>query len=628
MRSLIRTRRVRRGLLGGTGALPLIALLTGVVLATTLGASLDRMSTEVQQADELAVAAARLRAALLDQETGLRGYQLTGSEAFLQPYRVGQRAEGGALDVLYGGADHEGVVRAAGNVGQAAAQWRAKWAEPQIVVGDAGDFEAIRDQVATGTGRRLFDDVRIALAELDESIGVVRGDAIASLGETQRFVDLVILVAVSVMGVAMLLGARWILANVARPLDRLVDTAEALERGEKVGPPMDRDDEIGTLAVALARLHETAQQRYVSAEAIAERSTIFNRLAELVSYAEDEDAVIRAAVAALERLVPNRGGEVLLVNPSFDQLTVHSAWGQVDTVLKGQPRVHRPTACPGIRRNGVHVTRSAMDAFSLICQVHPLRSGSLICVPMVSHNQVIGVMHVERAEEDAFGDEDLRTAGRVAEQAALAMANLRLMRTMERQAMTDPLTGLANPRAFDPLVERELAIARRDGQPAALIMLDLDHFKQFNDAHGHPAGDEALRAFARTVRGSLRETDVAARYGGEEFAILLRNTDLQGAAVVAEKVRAAIEMTPIEIGPNRFARVTASVGVAASDQHGNDRVHLMRLADAALYEAKRGGRNRVSAAPGAPAPQPDEAEIRPTSIRGRIRAGKARAADA
>lgn len=171
MYSLIRARRVRRGLLGGTGALLFIALLTGVVLATTLGASLDRMSTEVQQADQLAVAAARLRAALLDQETGLRGFQLTGSEAFLQPYRVGQRAEGGPLDVLYGGADHEGVVRAAGDVGQAAAQWRAKWAEPQIVVGYAGDFEAIRDQVATGTGRRLFDDVRIALSELTNRSG-------------------------------------------------------------------------------------------------------------------------------------------------------------------------------------------------------------------------------------------------------------------------------------------------------------------------------------------------------------------------------------------------------------------------------------------------------------------------
>ena len=113
------------------------------------------------------------------------------------------------------------------------------------------------------------------------------------------------------------------------------------------------------------------------------------------------------------------------------------------------------------------------------------------------------------------------------------------MHRMERQAMTDPLTGLANARSFDPLVERELATARRDGRPAAVLMLDLDHFKAFNDAHGHPAGDEALRAFARAVRGSLRETDTAARYGGEEFAILLRNTDLVGAVTVAEKLRAA-----------------------------------------------------------------------------------------
>ena len=565
-------------------------------MIVALGTALDRMASTVEHADELAAESAQLRAALLDQQTGLRGYVLTGTDSFLQPYRLGLRAEEGALTLLLADADHAVLQAAAREVDVAAQEWRDLRALPQIALVESGDLEAAQAQVASGTGMQ-FDVVRGAIGRVDVAIGEIRADAIADVDASRQLINSLIAGAVVIFSVGLLGGGWWAFRRIALPLDELVSTAEALARGEPVRFVARRDDEIGQLAVTLERLQTTAQQRYESAAAIAASSTIFNRLSELVSYAEDEDAVVRAGVAAMERLVPNRGGEVLLVNPSFDQLRVHSAWGEVDTVIDGRMPVDRPRACPGIRRNAVHVTRSAMDAFSLTCEIHPLRSGSLLCVPMISHNEVIGVVHLERVEEDAFGEEETHAAARIAEQVALAMANLRLMHQMERQAMTDPLTGLANARSFDPVMDRELAIARREGQPVAVIMLDLDHFKQFNDAHGHPAGDEALRAFARTLRGTVRETDLGARYGGEEFAVLLRNTGLADARDVAEKLRAAIEMTPIEIGPNRFARITASLGVSASDVHGTDRIQLMRVADAALYAAKDGGRNRVAITP-------------------------------
>jgi diguanylate cyclase (GGDEF)-like protein len=620
---ITRSRPIRRGLLGGLAALFVLAIGTGALLGVVLGSSLDGMSERVRHADELAAHASDLRASMLDQETGLRGYQLTGDDVFLQPYRLGLRREEGSLAALIVDGESDELRLAAREVGAAAAEWRAEWVQEQMRLVETGDFAAVRERAATGGGRMLFDRIRGGLGRVDLAIAAIRSAAFQNVEEARRVTDVVIVGAVAAYGAALLLAGLWVVRRVERPLAELVTTAEALERGDRVQFVARRDDEIGTLATTLERLQATAQQRYEVTAALAERSTVMNRLSELMSYADDEDAVIRAGVAALERLVPSRGGEVLLVNPSFDQLRVHSGWGDV-TTLGANLAVDRPTACPGIRRNTVHVTRSALDAFSLTCAIHPLRSGSLLCVPMVSHNEVIGVIHVERQDEDAFDEDAVRTAGRVAESVALSMANLRLMHRMERQAMTDPLTGLANARSFDPLVERELAIARRDGQPAAVVMLDLDHFKQFNDAHGHPAGDEALRAFSRAVRGSLRETDVASRYGGEEFAILLRNTDLEGAMVVAEKVRSAIELTPIEIGPNRFARITASLGVAASDRHGTDRLQLMRLADAALYVAKD-GRNRVASAPASDGERaaPDE---RPTSIRARVR--KARGADA
>jgi len=621
-------RPLRRGILGGIAALVVMAVVTGVVLAIALGAALDSMSRDVEHADNLAADASQLRAALLDQETGLRGYQLTGDDAFLQPYRTGLRNEQGALDALILDARSDAVRTAAREAGRASETWRGSWVHPQLAMIASGDLEAVREAAATGDGRQLFDQVRGALGRVDLAVADVRAGAIASLADTELLLDVVIALAVAIYIIGLGFGGYWIVTRVSRPLDTLVQGAEALERGEPVHITARRDDEIGKLAETIDRLHQAVQQRYAAAASLADQSMTLNRLSELISYASDEEAVIRAGRATLQRLIPSRGGEVLLVNPSFDQLRLHSTWGEVNTPDDRPLAIGDPRACPGIRRNAVHLTRSALDAFSLTCEIHPMRTGSLLCIPMISHNEVIGVIHLERADEDGFTDDDVRLSGRVTEQVALAMANLRLMDRMERQAMTDPLTGLANPRSFDPLLERELAISRRDQQPVAVLMMDLDDFKRFNDTHGHPAGDEALRSLARTVRGTLRETDAAARYGGEEFAILLRATSLEGAVLVAEKLRAAIAHTPVEIGPNRFARITASLGVAASDRHGTDRMQLMHLADVALYEAKT-ERNRVASAPVRPespatdgadgAASASPADDKPTPIRRRLR---------
>lgn len=128
-------------------------------------------------------------------------------------------------------------------------------------------------------------------------------------------------------------------------------------------------------------------------------------------------------------------------------------------------------------------------------------------------------------------------------------------------------------------------------------MIDIDHFKAFNDTYGHPAGDEALRSFARVVAGSIRASDVAARYGGEEFIVALRHVAIDEAQAIAEKLRASIEQMVVELGPGRSARITASFGVASTGPNLQDQKSLVSLADAALYRAKEGGRNRVELTP-------------------------------
>jgi diguanylate cyclase (GGDEF)-like protein len=169
------------------------------------------------------------------------------------------------------------------------------------------------------------------------------------------------------------------------------------------------------------------------------------------------------------------------------------------------------------------------------------------------------------------------------------------MAALHGQANTDPRTGLANSRAFDLALEGALS-TRATHETLSVLMIDVDHFKQFNDRHGHPAGDEALRAFGGVLRSCMRDGDVAARYGGEEFAVLLRGVDASVASVVAERIRARTESTIIALAPGMTDRITVSIGIANAPDQGLDRVTLLRVADEALYGAKAAGRNRVGGA--------------------------------
>lgn len=159
----------------------------------------------------------------------------------------------------------------------------------------------------------------------------------------------------------------------------------------------------------------------------------------------------------------------------------------------------------------------------------------------------------------------------------------------ERLARTDTLTGLNNRRAFSELAQASIRFCQRQGSPVSAIVLDLDHFKQINDRHGHSVGDQALQHIARILQESLRKSDICARNGGEEFAVLLPDTTLDEATQVAEKLRIAIASQPVQTTSGALS-VTASMGVASSNA---DFETLLRLADAAMYQAKQAGRNRV-----------------------------------
>jgi diguanylate cyclase (GGDEF)-like protein len=178
-------------------------------------------------------------------------------------------------------------------------------------------------------------------------------------------------------------------------------------------------------------------------------------------------------------------------------------------------------------------------------------------------------------------------------QAAPVLANLRNLAIAELRAATDSLTGLPNKRAVADTVKRMLAQASRTLTPLCLLMLDLDHFRDINEHFGHPVGDQALANVGATLRMALRDSDFAGRNGGEEFVVILPDTDLSGGLRAAENIRASIAEITL---PGVDLIITASVGLAVYPEHATSSERLERLADSALYVAKRSGRNRIEVA--------------------------------
>ena len=233
---------------------------------------------------------------------------------------------------------------------------------------------------------------------------------------------------------------------------------------------------------------------------------------------------------------------------------------------------------------GTTVETEVADAFALS---HPLRAQD--------SGRILGMLSVARAGEK-FTPGERELFGYLAGQAGVSIENADLHDTVKRQAVTDELTGLFNHRRFQEVIANEVERTKRGGPGMGLIMLDIDNFKRVNDTYGHMQGDLVLREVARVLRESSREIDEPARYGGEEMAVALPGTDLDGAFLFAERVRRSIESLDLPlIDGEGSVRVTASFGAAAlpSDQQTADKDSLVAAADAALYRAKRSGKNRT-----------------------------------
>jgi diguanylate cyclase (GGDEF)-like protein len=323
-------------------------------------------------------------------------------------------------------------------------------------------------------------------------------------------------------------------------------------------------------------------------------------LRELLQASQTEEESRRLLIRHLERTIPGAGAAVMNRNNSDDRLEPSIGRQPAVAGLHAVgPAALQPRSCLAIRLSRPYSRHRGEETLAE-CGVCGKLAGDVACEPLLVGGQVIGSVLVAR-DRGTISPPALSQIRDVVIQAAPIIANQRNLSLAETRAASDALTGLPNRRAADDTIKRMVAHAGRTLNPLSVLLVDLDHFKQINDRHGHEHGDEALAAVGNALAGTLRASDFAARFGGEEFLVLLPECGREEARQVAEKLRFAIRELDLQSG-----RVTASFGVASLPDDATDAEGLLRKADRALYAAKQAGRDRVAQALSTIAPRPRE----------------------
>jgi diguanylate cyclase (GGDEF)-like protein len=463
--------------------------------------------------------------------------------------------------------------------------------------GDVGDFE-IRGEEYRGKFVRMDGPAGPAVA-----LGIFSPRV--SLSEQIADNRLLIAVLLALFVLFALAFAGYVSRALTRQIATFLEAARRLSRGDfrRLVATQGNDEfaalgrEFNDMSVQLeAKIEEVERKREELAETI-------RRVGDALATGLDRHGVVALAVRqAVDGCNAEAARALPLAHGVFRSYEVGELVGELEQAVETAERrvfaIHEDVgeellgALEG--DEGAERTRRAVAA--RFGEAHAVSIGlrSLVDGP-----EYLGAISIARYGA-AFSREEEELLEYLAGQAVISIENASLHETVARQARTDELTGLANVRAFVSIVERELERSRRFDTPLALVMVDIDDFKEVNDSYGHQQGDEVLAHIAEVLRTLSRELDAPARYGGEELAVVLPQTDAAGAQLLAERMREAVQALQVpRIRGRGTLSVTASFGVASVPESARDRDELIAAADAALYRAKRAGKNRVERAPAA-----------------------------
>ncbi|HET9589854.1 MAG TPA: diguanylate cyclase [Anaerolineales bacterium] len=363
-------------------------------------------------------------------------------------------------------------------------------------------------------------------------------------------------------------------------------------------------DEVGKAYRMIGAMMDISERKYMESTLLQANEKMRQFLNELqrrnreIALLNEMSHLLQACQSAREaygiiadlskQLFPRTTGALYLINTERTQVSAVASWGE----LSPAEQEFAPDMCLALRRGQTHLLNANRAETHCLHLTEPLPVTSC-CLPMQAQGEMLGVLHVQSENTENWDEARLQLAYTVVEQSGMALSNLRLREALREQSIRDPLTGLYNRRYMEAVLQQHLSHVTRHLRPLAIIMIDIDYFKDFNDTYGHAAGDLLLRELGRFLQSHIRGEDIACRYGGEEFTLIMPDIPLEVAEKRAEYLREEAGQLQVQDPDRIYEAITLSLGVAVHPQHGRSMEALLRAADQALYRAKREGRDRV-----------------------------------
>lgn len=494
-------------------------------------------------------------------ETGQRGYILTGDPAFLNDYYTAVRSIRDYLASVRRGADDDfesnETLRLAGQVDR-----KLTYLNESIVVRRSRGFAPAMHMIASKTGKKMMDEIRASVKSLQEHESAdlaIRQHAAAHTAN----VAIATVAALVIVSLAGLLGSYLI---VVRGMRRRV----AAERQS-------------------ADASEQLTRSFASLEAKSRDIRFLGEFSDNLQICFTPGEAYEAISVYVRELFPTSRGALGVFNNSRNLIDLVAQWNGAEQ----EPRFFSPLECHALR--GGRTYERKCDSLKLACKhVDSPQKKNYVCIPLSAQGDTLGMLHMDfGGDPDASSRKNFAVLQALAERSALALANLNLREKLKSQSIRDPLTGLYNRRYMEESLERETHRAERQGRKVGVLMLDLDHFKTFNDTYGHEAGDRMLQEVGAILTSSFRREDVPCRYGGEELMVIMPDTSGEDLAARAEQVRERIKSLRLQHKGTFLSAVTVSIGAAVFPENGRGPQEIVSSADHALYAAKAQGRDRV-----------------------------------
>jgi diguanylate cyclase (GGDEF)-like protein len=580
----IRSMKIRQQILLVTLP-PLAVLLCALALlfyAYWMGLHVHRSS---RRAQECVAQGEQILRLVTELNMGVRGYLFTHDrQSFTPEEELPSQILAGLGTLRDLESDSPAQIVDVDSIRRALNRWQSEWVNPTISNLDRGiSLDTVR--VAADGARRLAP-VRKLLLDLLEADRAKSQSAMHDTEQQMRRMLIFALVIALMVAGAVLLVTREVTRLLEQPVRQLIEASERVSRGEfDLTLPPKADNEFGVLSHSFAHMTTALRQE-------REELAALNRFSEAVTQCTSEQEIYEHVLYSIRERFRPRQVIIFVLNLEENFLEAVATLVPLPEEIREWPIIPEPHNCKAVRMGRrFRVNDVSAEPLCPSRFVAPTE-GSYYCGPLIAGGVIIGAVRVE-------GPKALWTPERESllesylSGAATALSNLRLLESTKQQANVDELTGLYNRRFLEEYARKLLAMARRKDQPLGVIMMDLDHFKTFNDVYGHETGDRILRHFAKTASRAIREANLAARYGGEEFVALLPETGSESSMLVAERIRQAVERMVVPSGTEKpLPQVTVSLGIAIYPEHGRGFEEVVQAADKALYESKRAGRNR------------------------------------